>query len=353
MTLELPASFRARIAGTFGAAGAAWLERLPAIVDRCVERWSLLHVRPVEEFSYSWVATSESPYGPAVLKISVPNPETNTEIAALGELRGGRVCSLHAADPSLCAILVERLIPGSTLWAGGDFHERVRVASALFRALHAPPRASGVGSPAALATGSTFPNYRDQAARAFALARRELGAGGAWRVSAPESAEGAADSPWREDLLTAVAAAERLERAVTKRPDRSGADALLHGDLHHGNMLLHGGEWRIIDPKGVFGPVWLEPARFILNQIGGDPTKASVGSAASPAPEREFNVMVGEFAGALNVDPALVALGATVDAAVTACWTLEEGANDAEMRSTTQRTTLIRRLARPWVTSAT
>ncbi len=25
---------------------------------------------------------------------------------------------------------------------------------------------------------------------------------------------------------------------------------LIHGDLHRGNILLHEGQWRVIDPKG-------------------------------------------------------------------------------------------------------
>jgi streptomycin 6-kinase len=30
-------------------------------------------------------------------------------------------------------------------------------------------------------------------------------------------------------------------------------DVLVHADLHGGNVLLHGAEWRVIDPKGVRG----------------------------------------------------------------------------------------------------
>ena len=39
-----------------GAAGAEWLERLPAIVARCEERWSLAVGPPFPELSYNYAA---------------------------------------------------------------------------------------------------------------------------------------------------------------------------------------------------------------------------------------------------------------------------------------------------------
>ncbi len=44
-------------------------------------------------------------------------------------------------------------------------------------------------------------------------------------------------------------------------------EILLHGDLHHGNILLRGDEAIVIDPKPVIGDPFFEPARFILNPI--------------------------------------------------------------------------------------
>ena len=50
---------------------------------------------------------------------------------------------------------------------------------------------------------------------------------------------------------------------------------LLHGDLHHDNILLDSdGQYRIIDPKAVIGPAILDIPRFLLNEVsmaGEDP----------------------------------------------------------------------------------
>lgn len=44
---------------------------------------------------------------------------------------------------------------------------------------------------------------------------------------------------------------------------------LLHGDLHHENILQgQGGAFKAIDPKGVYGPRIFECARYLHNFIG-------------------------------------------------------------------------------------
>ena len=49
-----------------------------------------------------------------------------------------------------------------------------------------------------------------------------------------------------------------------KYPER----VLLHGDLHHDNMLLRpDGSYAMIDPKGVIGPAILDLPRFLLNEL--------------------------------------------------------------------------------------
>ena len=53
-------------------------------------------------------------------------------------------------------------------------------------------------------------------------------------------------------------------------PDLFREDAplyLIHGDCHHYNILSHGDEWRVIDPKGVIGAREYEVAPFMLNPV--------------------------------------------------------------------------------------
>ena len=47
----------------------------------------------------------------------------------------------------------------------------------------------------------------------------------------------------------------------------SATPVLLHGDLHHDNIIKNGHDWVVIDPKGVIGEPAFEVAAFIRNPI--------------------------------------------------------------------------------------
>ena len=42
---------------------------------------------------------------------------------------------------------------------------------------------------------------------------------------------------------------------------------LLHGDLHHDNILQNSGSWLAVDPKGYIGDPAFEPAAYLCNPI--------------------------------------------------------------------------------------
>jgi streptomycin 6-kinase len=47
----------------------------------------------------------------------------------------------------------------------------------------------------------------------------------------------------------------------------SADPVLLHGDLHHFNILKHGSDWVVIDPKGLTGDPAYEPCAFMRNPV--------------------------------------------------------------------------------------
>lgn len=82
-----------------------------------------------------------------------------------------------------------------------------------------------------------------------------------------------------------------LRRQLLETPH---ARVLLHGDLHHYNVLLHGGRWCSIDPKGVVGDPAFEPSAFLRNPY-------------DRFPDEDLSVMQREriaiFAKELDLDP--------------------------------------------------
>ena len=55
---------------------------------------------------------------------------------------------------------------------------------------------------------------------------------------------------------------------------------LLHGDLHHENILLAGNTWRAIDPKGVVGDPGYETGALFYNPFGWIAAAPEIGRAS-------------------------------------------------------------------------
>ena len=93
----------------------------------------------------------------------------------------------------------------------------------------------------------------------------------------PDSSSASADvvplSLWFHDLIETEAAqpqTDNLHRAVAlarELLESSAADkhVVLHGDIHHGNILDFDGQWRAIDPKGLFGARTFDYANIFCN----------------------------------------------------------------------------------------
>ena len=239
--VHVPDELRRNVTTCHGRAGAEWLGALPSILDACAARWSLRLGRPFAPLSYNYVVAAErADRARAVLKVGVPCRELRTEAAAL-QLYDGRGCArLLDADAQLGALLIERLEPGTPLSAGlvteADDEEATVTAAAVMRALWRP-------FPAA----HDFPSVADWG-EGFKRLRARFGGG-----SGPLPA-------------ALVDEAEALYAALL---DTAGEPVLLHGDLHHYNILAAGrGRWLAIDPKGVVGEPAFEVTALLHNPAG-------------------------------------------------------------------------------------
>src|SRR5579884_718199 len=230
----IPDDFARRMGGFGDGAGAAWLTRLPAILTRCIERWSL-RLDPPFPLSYNYVAPAWRGGEPLVLKVGMPDPGLAREIEALLHFDGRGVVRLIAAEPELGAVLLERLMPGSPLSRLGMERddEATRIAAEVMLRLRRPAPED-----------HQFLTLRGRASGLRDLRRRFDGGTG----------------PLPARLVT------RAEALFADLLASSPAPMLLHGDLHHANILAAGREpWLAIDPKGVVGDPAYEPATLLLN----------------------------------------------------------------------------------------
>lgn len=235
--MEFPATFTRRIVSTFEPDGAAWLASLPDLIERCARRWGLAVGSPFANLSYNYVAPATRADGaPAVLKLGVPRDELSTEIDALRHYAGLGAVRLLAADEAEGALLLERLIPGDPLapLAATDDEAATAIAADVMAALWRP------ASP-----GHRYPHVAGWFAGLAEL--RAYFAGG----TGPFPAQLVA----RAEALSAELLATQADPVV------------LHGDLHHDNILAAGDAWLAIDPKGLLGEPAFEAAALLRNPI--------------------------------------------------------------------------------------
>jgi streptomycin 6-kinase len=109
-------------------------------------------------------------------------------------------------------------------------------------------------------------------------------------------------------------------RGVEREGDGSAGRlrfVLLHGDLHHRNIVRHGAKWIAIDPKGVSGPPEAEAAAFLRN-----PRNVLI-TSSDPAALLAHRVR--RISAALAYDPSTVAEWGYVMSVVAAAWVIEDG----------------------------
>lgn len=235
--MTLPEAFTRRVAATFAPDGEAWLAALPGLVAACARRWGLAVGPPFPDLSYNYVAPATLPGGaPAVLKLGVPRDELATEIDALRHYGGDGAARLLDADEAAGAMLLERLAPGGTLvpLAGRDDEAATRAAAAVMARLWRPPPAA-----------HRYPSVADWFAGLAGLRANFGGDTG----------------PFPARLV------ERAEALAAGLLATQGPPVVLHGDLHHSNILDAGGRWLAIDPKGVVGEPAYEAAAFLRNPL--------------------------------------------------------------------------------------
>ena len=205
-----------------GEPGRIWLKNLPVLIDHCAERWSLYVNPPFPNLSYNYAAPAAHESGEEfVLKLGVPSDAFSREITALETYAGRGIARLIDADPQRGIMLLEHLLPGAMLSTLDDDDQAMRIAARLMRELWQP-----------VSIDHPFPTLSEWATDLQDL-RKHFGGG---------------TGPLPKDLV------EKSEQLWAELIDSTDEEVLLHGDLHHFNILQAQRQpWLAIDPKGVVG----------------------------------------------------------------------------------------------------
>lgn len=209
-----------------------WLARAPRLSDELIQQWRLrVDGSPMSGNCAMVVPVRTEDDRAAVLKITWPHWEAETEHLALRAWQGDGAVELWRADPRRFALLVERARPDRDLHAL-DVLEACEVVARLYGRLHRPP----------------LPQPR----RLSELCQE-------WSDRLPPLAE--------SNLISRrfVSQADRLLRDFAVDPQTDSA--LIHTDLHFFNVLAAEREpWLVIDPKPLSGDPAYEVAPLLWNR---------------------------------------------------------------------------------------
>jgi streptomycin 6-kinase len=266
------------------AVGAQWLNRLPAVIAHCEERWSLKVGPPFPELSYNWAAPVLSADGTAaVLKLSFPNTEFRAEAEALRIFDGRGAVRLLELDLDRGAMLLERLEPGTPLTTVQDDEAATSIAADVLGQLWRP-----------VPMDHPFPLVSDWT-RGLERLRRHFGGG---------------TGPMPPALV------ERAEALFAELIPSQAEPALLHGDLHHFNVLAARRQpWLAIDPKGVVG----EPA-YDTGALLRNPAEL----LDKPYPGKVLERRIDQLTEQLGLDRSRVCAWGISQAVLAACWGWED-----------------------------
>lgn len=215
-----------------GDAGKQWWQRLPQFLESIALTQGLTLLSPFEHLSFNYVLPVLGSKGEEwVLKVSVPHDEFSREIDALKHFNGRGSARLIGANPEEGWMLIERLLPGTRLVDVLNEQQAIPIAVSVMQRLWAPVTESQLFIPL------------EEWLRSLK------------QLNAEASLQQLVSKKLRDFVIG------RAEELLSNQ----GEPVLLHGDLHHYNILQHQSEWLAIDPKGIIGEREFEIGAFLRN----------------------------------------------------------------------------------------
>ncbi|PKL76495.1 MAG: hypothetical protein CVV27_10005 [Candidatus Melainabacteria bacterium HGW-Melainabacteria-1] len=224
----VPAQLTQQVGLNWGEAGKAWLKALPTVISQLETELGLKELMPCENMRLHWIGHALRGDSEVTLKLSIPDVEFETELRALVRMQVlPHMVRLRESSAEGGWMMLERIRPGSPLSALEDDLAALEIWLTHIEFLPA--------------NALDYQRFPDLARWCRAL----------WLEDMPN---------W---LAPAVLQARELYQTLASDEQ---ATLLLHGDLHHENMLSDGPTgWKMIDPKGVIAGPEFELGAMLRN----------------------------------------------------------------------------------------
>lgn len=270
--------FERNILSIYKSKGQVWLESLPQLTRKMAKKYGLSDLMPVRDLSHNYVLSGFQGEHPVILKLGLDEAGLENEATALKAFSKYGAVKLLAQGEGV--LLLERAMPGETLksFFPREDNRAIEIACDVMIRLHRTP-----------VDVSKFSHIRD------------------WLLIM--------DKTWDVPANYLLKARTLRDRLLLTSP----VAVMLHGDLHHDNILKNGEDWIVIDPKGVIGDPAYEVAAFIRNPIPE--------LTASTNVEDIIRNRILKFSQLLNIEPQRILDWCFVQAVLAWVWALEDGSD--------------------------
>jgi streptomycin 6-kinase len=281
-------AFEQNIINLYGEKGRQWLDDLPSLIAQVAKIYELSNLKLVNNLSYNYVLSGFQGSHPIILKLVLDIDGFKREAAAMMAFSEFGVVQVFSENAGL--LLLECAVPGVSLksYFPENDDEAINITASVIKRLHKAP----------IPSTYTFPHIKDWLA---ALDKN-------WNIPAQY-----------------LQKARQLRTHLLKNSIKK---VLLHGDLHHDNILQNGDDWIVIDPKGVIGEPTYEVAAFIRNPI---PELLTHDNAKNIIHNRIIR-----FAEILELSSQRILDWCFVQAVLSWVWALEDGGDDSYFKKLTE-----------------
>ncbi len=209
----------------YGDKGKVWLNELPSQIKRISQHYQLTELQPMDNLSFNYVAHALQQGNSVVLKLGIDHNALNKEAICLKHF--SNYGSVTLIDAGQGMIFMQKATPGTALksYFPSQDNQSITILCDLLKRLHQAPIPQSFG---AYSLEKLLTTLDDD-------------------LNIPQK------------ILTQ--AREKRDRLIETTKNK----VLLHGDLHHDNILLHQNQWLAIDPKGFIGDPIFDVCAFIHN----------------------------------------------------------------------------------------
>lgn len=266
----------------YGESGEGWISNVEELMVILEERLCLTYGEPFS-LSYNFVVPVRIDHErDAVLKIGYPNNDFSNEFHALQDFQGRGMVEVLDFNKEEEWILLDRLLPGFSLHSIEHEEEVLHIFTRVAQRLWHKPVSS-----------HTYPTVHSWSKGIGRLRERFNGGSG----------------PIPEELVL------KAETLFPELLNTSTELFLLHGDLHHGNILYsESSSWTAIDPKGLIGEREYDCIQFMLNEW-----------KKWDAPIELLRYRIQTMTSLLSLSYERLILYGFCHSVLSACWSVEDG----------------------------